>query len=168
MRSHCVVPVAWRLRAVLRRVRRCAQMQHASTAALQLPCNVLQAHKQIWGPIRTRAACLQIQKILSGVAARNASGEFFYTRFFAIGLFRMLELTEARDPKALEGLVTVRSRSRFLARGVCLAAAHLVYDRFDLHGVVSRWLRRCWIRERRGRQLDTQTRHTGCACRAWG
>ena len=56
---------------------------------------------------------MQIQKILAGIAARSASGEFFYTRFFAIGLFRMLELTEARDPKALESLVSVRLLSHF-------------------------------------------------------
>ena len=33
------------------------------------------------------------------------AGDFLYTRFFAIGLFRLLELTKAKDPKALEALV---------------------------------------------------------------
>lgn len=32
------------------------------------------------------------------------AGKFQYTRFFAIGLFRLLELTKAKDPKALEKL----------------------------------------------------------------
>lgn len=51
---------------------------------------------------------MQLQKVLSSVATRAASKEFFYTRFFAIGVFRLLELTDTRDPKALEGVVKVR------------------------------------------------------------
>lgn len=47
----------------------------------------------------------ELQQILSTVATRAASKEFFYTRFFAIGVFRLLELTDTRDPKALEGVV---------------------------------------------------------------
>jgi Thylakoid formation protein len=55
---------------------------------------------------------VQVQKVLARIKARADSKEgFFYTRFFAIGLFRLLELTEARDPKALEGIVSVRPRS---------------------------------------------------------
>lgn len=59
--------------------------------------------------------CLQIQKILATIKSDVASGDCTYTRFLAIGLFRLLELTDARDPKALEGLVTV-----------CLPAASLL------------------------------------------
>ena len=109
--------VARCLRAVLRRARRWdykACVYNSSTAAVQC---LARAQTDTRGVV-THACRMQIQKILSGVAARNASGEFFYTRFFAIGLFRMLELTEAHDPKALKGLVTVRSRSRSLARSV--------------------------------------------------
>eukprot|EP00892_Ulva_mutabilis_P004941 jgi/Ulvmu1/2819/UM142_0017.1 len=47
----------------------------------------------------------ELQKILASVASRAAAKEFFYTRFFAIGVFRLLELTDTRDPKALEGVV---------------------------------------------------------------
>lgn len=47
-----------------------------------------------------------LEKALADVKARTDDGSFFYTRFFAIGLFRLLELVEARDPKALEGLVS--------------------------------------------------------------
>ena len=50
---------------------------------------------------------MQLQKQLADIAGRVESGEFFYTRFFAIGIFRLLELTESRDPKALEGLIKV-------------------------------------------------------------
>lgn len=46
--------------------------------------------------------------MLAKTKAAVESGDFKYTRFLAIGLFRLLELTNARDPKALEGLVTVR------------------------------------------------------------
>jgi Thylakoid formation protein len=34
-----------------------------------------------------------LQKILASVADRAKNGEFLYTKFFAIGLFRLLELT---------------------------------------------------------------------------
>lgn len=47
----------------------------------------------------------EVQKELAAIAARSAAGDFLYTKFFAIGLFRLLELTGAKDPKALEALV---------------------------------------------------------------
>jgi hypothetical protein len=47
----------------------------------------------------------EVQKGLAGIAARAAAGDWLYTKFFAIGLFRLLELTGAKDPKALEALV---------------------------------------------------------------
>eukprot|EP00891_Asterochloris_glomerata_P003171 jgi/Astpho2/3171/Aster-05704 len=46
-----------------------------------------------------------IQKMLAGVASRSQEKKFSYNKFFAIGLFRMLELTGAKDPKALKALV---------------------------------------------------------------
>jgi hypothetical protein len=52
---------------------------------------------------------MQIQKLLADLKERVDSNDFFYTRFFGIGLFRLLEITKARDPKALEGLVSVCS-----------------------------------------------------------
>jgi hypothetical protein len=55
-----------------------------------------------------------LQKVLATIAARSAEGSFFYTRFFAIGVFRLLELTNTRDPKALEGLVSVRAQDILL------------------------------------------------------
>ncbi|KAK9861212.1 hypothetical protein WJX84_009589 [Apatococcus fuscideae] len=45
------------------------------------------------------------QKALAAVAEKGKMGNWHYTRFFAIGLFRILELTEAKDPKALNTLV---------------------------------------------------------------
>ena len=47
----------------------------------------------------------EVQKTLAAIAARAAAGDWLYTKFFAIGLFRLLELTGAKDPKALEALV---------------------------------------------------------------
>lgn len=58
----------------------------------------------------------QLQKLLARVAAKASTGEFFYSRFFAIGVFRLLELTETRDPKALEALVKVRATCRHCYR----------------------------------------------------
>merc|ERR1712023_455293 len=46
----------------------------------------------------------QFEKILAGIS--DNSENFLYSKFFSIGLFRMLELTGAKDPKALENLVT--------------------------------------------------------------
>jgi hypothetical protein len=48
----------------------------------------------------------ELQKSLAVIAERAGKGEFLYTKFFAIGLFRLLEITGAKDPKALETLVT--------------------------------------------------------------
>ena len=47
----------------------------------------------------------EVQKALAEIAERASGGDFLYTKFFAIGLFRLLELTGAKDPKALEALV---------------------------------------------------------------
>jgi hypothetical protein len=46
-----------------------------------------------------------VQKCLARVAGLAEGGKFGYNRFFAIGLFRLLELTGAKEPAALERLV---------------------------------------------------------------
>lgn len=46
-----------------------------------------------------------LQKALASVAADQSAGNFNYNKFFAIGLFRLLELTGAKEPAALERLV---------------------------------------------------------------
>lgn len=46
------------------------------------------------------------QQALARVAQAVGDGKFLYTKFFAVGLFRILELTGARDPKALGSVVT--------------------------------------------------------------
>ena len=68
-----------------------------------------------------------VQKCLARVAGLAAEGKFGYNRFFAIGLFRLLELTGAKEPAALERLVKavgVRAESVNKARaraGLALA-----------------------------------------------
>lgn len=47
----------------------------------------------------------ELQSALAAVAASTADGTFAYNRFFAVGLFRLLELTGAKEPAALERLV---------------------------------------------------------------
>ena len=54
---------------------------------------------------RTLQPFLQVQKQLADIASRAKEDKFLYTKFFAIGLFRLLELTGAKDPKALGNLV---------------------------------------------------------------
>ncbi|KAJ6758160.1 PROTEIN THYLAKOID FORMATION 1 CHLOROPLASTIC [Salix koriyanagi] len=46
----------------------------------------------------------EIEGILKGIAERSASGNFSYSRFFAVGLFRLLELSNASEPTVLEKL----------------------------------------------------------------
>jgi hypothetical protein len=62
---------------------------------------------------------LQLQQQLAEIADRVEKGEFFYTRFFAIGMFRLLELTESRDPKALESLIKVAYPGTLLYNLAC-------------------------------------------------
>jgi hypothetical protein len=38
------------------------------------------------------------------MAAKSAENKLMYTKYIAIGIFRMLELAKATDPKALEAL----------------------------------------------------------------
>jgi len=45
------------------------------------------------------------QKVLATVAEACKANSFLYTKFFAIGLFRMLELAGGKDPKALGAVV---------------------------------------------------------------
>lgn len=45
------------------------------------------------------------QQALAAVAAATSEGKFLYTKFFAVGLFRLVELTGSKDPKTLTGLV---------------------------------------------------------------
>ncbi|KAK9813879.1 hypothetical protein WJX73_003218 [Symbiochloris irregularis] len=48
----------------------------------------------------------EVRKSLAAIAARAEDGsKFLYSRFFAVGLFRLLELSKAKDPQALQGLV---------------------------------------------------------------
>lgn len=55
--------------------------------------------------VKPDAAGTMGQQVLAKVAERVTNGEFAYSKFFAIGLFRLLELTGAKDPKALGAVV---------------------------------------------------------------
>ncbi|GFR43072.1 hypothetical protein Agub_g4079 [Astrephomene gubernaculifera] len=46
-----------------------------------------------------------VQKALASISSASSSGSFSYNKFVAIGLFRLLELTGAKEPAALERLV---------------------------------------------------------------
>jgi hypothetical protein len=47
-----------------------------------------------------------VQRVLATVASAAGEGRFLYTKFFAVGLFRLLELAGAKDPGTLGALVT--------------------------------------------------------------
>ena len=49
---------------------------------------------------------LKENAIFAKLAAKSAEGTLLYTKYIAIGMFRMLELAKATDPAALEALVT--------------------------------------------------------------
>ncbi|MED6154927.1 Protein THYLAKOID FORMATION 1, chloroplastic [Stylosanthes scabra] len=46
----------------------------------------------------------EIEGVLKDIAERAGKGDFSYSRFFAVGLFRLLELTNATEPTILEKL----------------------------------------------------------------
>ncbi|GMG98634.1 hypothetical protein Nepgr_000474 [Nepenthes gracilis] len=46
----------------------------------------------------------EIEEILKGIAERAGGKSFSYSRFFAVGLFRLLELANATEPTVLEKL----------------------------------------------------------------
>jgi len=68
-----------------------------------------QASLEAWAKSKSAADILpksdgdDVEQVLAEVAATSDS--FLYSKFFSIGLFRLLELTGAKDPKALENLV---------------------------------------------------------------
>jgi hypothetical protein len=51
------------------------------------------------------AAGSDLQKVLAKISERVSEDKYAYSKFFAIGLFRLLELTGAKEPAALEKLV---------------------------------------------------------------
>lgn len=54
----------------------------------------------------------EIEALLKDIAGRAASKEgFSYSRFFAVGLFRLLELASATDPTVLDKVDSIRLRS---------------------------------------------------------
>ena len=53
-----------------------------------------------------------VRKELASIAERVKEDKFLYSRFFAVGLFRLLELSKAKDPSALQGLVKAMNVSQ--------------------------------------------------------
>lgn len=64
-----------------------------------------------WGSSKTAQTIVsfksengEVESILKEISKRAAEGKFHYSRFFAIGLFRLLERANATDPTILEQL----------------------------------------------------------------
>lgn len=55
---------------------------------------------------------LKAAPIFASMATQAAAGKLNYTKYLAIGMFRMLELAKATDPKALEALVEASGASQ--------------------------------------------------------
>ena len=56
----------------------------------------------------------EVESILKDIAARAAGNSFSYSRFFAVGLFRLLELANATEPTVLEKVRSVDYLVKFL------------------------------------------------------
>uniref|UniRef100_A0A1D1XCS7 Protein THYLAKOID FORMATION1, chloroplastic n=1 Tax=Anthurium amnicola TaxID=1678845 RepID=A0A1D1XCS7_9ARAE len=54
----------------------------------------------------------EVEEILKNIAERAERGSFSYSRFFAIGLFRLLELANASEPTILEKLCSALNVSK--------------------------------------------------------
>ncbi|KXZ51189.1 hypothetical protein GPECTOR_13g676 [Gonium pectorale] len=66
-----------------------------------------QAASSLTGPtdLTPDASGNAVQAALAAIASATADNSFAYSKFVAIGLFRLLELTGAKEPAALEKLV---------------------------------------------------------------
>lgn len=53
----------------------------------------------------------EVETILKDISQRAADGKFHYSRFFAIGLFRLLERANATDPTVLEQVFSQLGKS---------------------------------------------------------
>lgn len=58
------------------------------------------------GGLTPDASGSDLQQVLAKVASASNDGKLAYNKFFAIGLFRLLELSGAKEPAALEKLTT--------------------------------------------------------------
>ncbi|CAI0460815.1 unnamed protein product [Linum tenue] len=64
-----------------------------------------------WARTQTSASLVEfpsregeVESMLKDIAERAGTGKFSYSRFFAVGLFRLLELSNATDPTVLDKL----------------------------------------------------------------
>uniref|UniRef100_A0A2P2JSD2 Uncharacterized protein MANES_13G152400 n=1 Tax=Rhizophora mucronata TaxID=61149 RepID=A0A2P2JSD2_RHIMU len=71
----------------------------------------------------------EVEGILKDIAERASNGNFSYSRFFAIGLFRLLELSNATEPTILE---KVGSCIHFILIFVAVSICHLLIDLLKL------------------------------------
>jgi hypothetical protein len=74
-----------------------------------LVCRIDAKKLEEWARAQTHSSLVdfsskegEIEGILKGIAERAGSGNFSYSRFFAVGLFRLLELSNASEPTVLE------------------------------------------------------------------
>lgn len=51
----------------------------------------------------------EVEETLKDISERAANGNFSYSRFFAVGLFRLLELANATEPTVLEKVCPISS-----------------------------------------------------------
>ncbi|CAD7705285.1 unnamed protein product [Ostreobium quekettii] len=74
----------------------------SDAAALEKACEGLQGVDSV---VPSQQGSNMLQKKLADIASRAADGKFFYSKFFAVGLFRLLELTGVKEPQALGEVV---------------------------------------------------------------
>lgn len=74
----------------------------SDAAALEKACSGLEGISSL---VPGDGASTPVSEVVSKVADQIAAGKFHYNKFFAIGLFRLLELTGVKEPQALGSLV---------------------------------------------------------------
>lgn len=90
---------------------RMRQILHLDEIILDsMPCRIDAQKLEEWGRSQTASSLVEfpsregeVEGILKDIAERARSeGSFSYSRFFAVGLFRLLELANATEPTVLE------------------------------------------------------------------
>lgn len=87
-----------------------------------------------------------MEEILKDISERAANGNFNYSRFFAVGLFRLLELANATEPTILEKVSPLTS---------CISQLNGIFKPNFLNNVYSFkiFTARSWLIEKKKKRI---------------
>lgn len=82
----------------------------------------------------------ELQQTLAKLAEASGAGTLAYNKFFAIGLFRLLELTGAKEPAALERLVkALNVKPEYVNRDLLMYKVGALQTQLYVVGMGFRW-----------------------------